>query len=83
MSNEKQQLINAIETLPDNLASQAYNYIEYLKLSYVDEKAPESITIKSKKDLQKKLQEVFDDEHYFSRIKLNRGANEGNIKNNL
>ena len=61
MSNEKQQLINAIETLPDNLASQAYNYIEYLKLSYVDEKAPESVTIKSKEDLQKKLQEGFDD----------------------
>ena len=31
MSTEKQQLINAIKTLPDNLASQAYNYIEYLK----------------------------------------------------
>ena len=66
MSTEKQQLINAIKTLPDNLASQAYNYIEYLKLSYVDEEAPESVTIKSKQDLQEKLQEGLDD------IKANR-----------
>lgn len=66
MSTEKQQLINAIKTLPDNLASQAYNYIEYLKLSYVDEEAPKSVTIKSKQDLQKKLQEGLDD------IKANR-----------
>ena len=66
MSTEKQQLINAIKTLPDNLAGQAYNYIEYLKLSYVDEEAPKSVTIKSKQDLQKKLQEGLDD------IKANR-----------
>ena len=66
MSNEKQQLINAIKTLPDDLASQAYNYIEYLKSSYVDEEAPESVTIKSKQDLQEKLQEGLDD------IKANR-----------
>ena len=66
MSNEKQQLINAIKTLPDNLASQAYNYIEYLKSSYVDEEAPESVTIKNKQDLQEKLQEGLDD------IKANR-----------
>ena len=66
MSTEKQQLINAIKTLPDNLASQAYNYIEYLKSSYVDEEAPESVTIKSKQDLQEKLQEGLDD------IKANR-----------
>ena len=59
----------------------AFSKLELVEV--IDEKAPESITKKSKEDLQKKLQEGFDDEHYFSRIKLNRGANEGNIKNNL
>ena len=66
MSIEKQQLYNEIETLPEELASQVINFIGYLKLSYIDTEAPDSVTIKSKKDLKEKLQKGMDD------IKANR-----------
>ena len=66
MSIEKQKLYNAIETLPEELTKQVVNFIEYLKLSYIDTEAPESVMIKSKKDLKEKLQKGIDD------IKANR-----------
>lgn len=66
MSIEKQKLYNEIETLPEELTSQVINFIEYLKLSFIDAEAPESVTIKSKKDLKEKLQKGLDD------IKTNR-----------
>ena len=56
MSIEKQKLYNEIETLPEELTNQVINFVEYLKLSYIDKEAPDSITIKSKKDLKEKLQ---------------------------
>ncbi len=55
MSIEKQKLYNEIETLPEELTNQVINFVEYLKLSYIDKEAPDSITIKSKKDLKEKL----------------------------
>ena len=61
MSIEKQKLFNEIETLPEELTSQVINFIEYLKLSYIDTEAPDSVTIKSKKDLKEKLQKGLDD----------------------
>lgn len=61
MSIEKQKLYNEIETLPEELANQVINFIEYLKLSYIDVEAPESVIIKSKKDLKEKLQKGLDD----------------------
>lgn len=61
MSIEKQKLYNEIETLPEELTTQVINFIEYLKLSYIDMEAPDSITIKSKKDLKEKLQKGLDD----------------------
>ena len=61
MSIEKQKLYNEIETLPEELTNQVINFIEYLKLSYIDTEAPESIEIKSKKDLKEKLQRCLDD----------------------
>lgn len=61
MSIEKQKLYNEIETLPEELTNQVINFIEYLKLSYIDPEAPDSITIKSKKDLKEKLQKGLDD----------------------
>lgn len=61
MSIEKQKLYNEIETLPEELTNQVVNFIEYLKLSYIDTEAPDSITIKSKKDLKEKLQKGLDD----------------------
>ena len=36
MSIEKQKLYNEIETLPEELTNQVINFIEYLKLSYLD-----------------------------------------------
>ena len=56
MSTEKQQLYNEIETLPEELTNQVINFIGYLKLSYIDTEAPDSVMIKSKKDLKEKLQ---------------------------
>ena len=61
MSIEKQKLYNEIETLPEELTNQVINFIEYLKLSYIDSEAPDSVTIKSKKDLKEKLQKGLDD----------------------
>lgn len=61
MSIEKQKLYNEIETLPEELTNQVINFIEYLKLSYIDVEAPESVMIKSKKDLKEKLQKGLDD----------------------
>ena len=57
----EQKLYNEIETLPEELTNQVINFIEYLKLSYIDTEAPESVTIKSKKDLREKLQKGLDD----------------------
>lgn len=61
MSIEKQKLYKEIETLPEELTNQVINFIEYLKLSYIDTEAPNSVTIKSKKDLKEKLQRGLDD----------------------
>ncbi len=61
MSIEKQKLYNEIETLPEELTNQVIDFIGYLKLSYIDTEAPDSITIKSKKDLKEKLQKGLDD----------------------
>lgn len=49
MSIEKQKLYNEIETLPEELTNQVINFIEYLKLSYLDVEAPDNVMIKSKK----------------------------------
>lgn len=61
MSIEKQKSYNEIETLPEELTNQVINFIEYLKLSYIDAEAPSSVIIKSKKDLKEKLQKGLDD----------------------
>ena len=61
MSIEKQKLYNEIETLPEELINQVINFIEYLKLSYLDAEAPDSVTIKNKKDLKEKLQKGLND----------------------
>lgn len=61
MSIEKQRLFNEIKTLPEELTNQVINFIEYLKLSYIDTETPDSVTIKSKKDLKEKLQKGLDD----------------------
>ena len=61
MSIEKQKLYNEIETLPEELTNQVINFIEYLKLSYLDVEATDNVMIKSKKDLKGKLQKGIDD----------------------
>ena len=61
MSIEKQKLYNEIDTLPEELAGQVIDFIEYLKLSHIENEAPESVMIKSKKDLKEKLQKGLDD----------------------
>ena len=61
MSIEKQNLYNEIESLPEELTSQVINFIEYLKLSYIEGEYPESVTIKSKKDLKNKLYKGMED----------------------
>lgn len=66
MSMGKQKLYKEIDALPEELTNQVINFIEYLKLSYLDSESPESIEIKSKKDLKEKLQKGLDD------IKLNK-----------
>ncbi len=58
---EKQKLYDEIDTLPEELTSQVMEFIEYLKLSYIAKEAPESVIIKSKKDLKEKLQKGLND----------------------
>lgn len=52
MSIEKQKLYNEIDTLRKELTNQVINFIEYLKLSYIDEETPDCLTIRSKKYLK-------------------------------
>ena len=61
MSIEKQKLYKEIDTLPEELTKQVIDFIEYLKLSHIDNEAPDSVIIKSKKDLKEKLQKGLDD----------------------
>ena len=61
MSIEKQKLYNEIDTLPEELAHQVIDFIEYLKISYIDKEPPDSVTIKSKEDLKEKIKKGLDD----------------------
>ena len=61
MSTEKQRLYDEIDTLPEELTSQVIDFIEYLKLLHVDKETPDSVVIKSKKDLKEKLQKGLND----------------------
>lgn len=61
MSVEKQELLKSIETLPEELALQALDYIEYLKFNSVINNAPQDLIIKDKEDLKKKLEEGLKD----------------------
>lgn len=61
MSIEKQRLYNEIDTLPEELTNQVINFIEYLKISYLDSETPDDVMIKSKKDLKEKLKKGIDD----------------------
>ena len=70
MSIEKQKLYNEIETLPEELTNQVINFIEYLKLSYLDVEAPDNVMIKSKKDLKGKLQKGIDANRVYSLKKV-------------
>lgn len=57
MSVEKQELLKSIETLPEELALQVLDYIEYLKFNSVINNAPQDLIIKDKEDLKKKLKD--------------------------
>ena len=61
MSIEKQKLYNEIDTLPEELAHQVIDFIEYLKLTYIDKEAHDSVIIKDKKDLKAKLEKGMED----------------------
>lgn len=61
MSTEKKILLNEIENLPDELTNQVIDFVNYLKISYVDIEGPDELNIKSKKDLKEKLQKGIDD----------------------
>ena len=77
MSIEKQELYNEINTLPEELMAQVIDFIEYLKISHIDSKAPNSVIIKSKKDLKEKLQKGLDD------IKFNKVYSVDEVFKNL
>ena len=61
MSTEKQELINSIETLPEEFTNKVIEYIEYLKFVAITNNAPEELIIKDKEDLVKKLEEGIKD----------------------
>lgn len=55
MSTVKQEILQSIETLPEELANQVLDYMEYIKFNYVVNKAPDSVIIKDKNDLIQKI----------------------------
>ena len=61
MTMRQKNLYNVIINLPDELSDKVIEYIDYLKFSYVKNNAPESVIIKSKKDLVNKLEEGISD----------------------
>lgn len=56
MSIEKQEILKTIETLPEELALQVLDYMEYIRFNYITNRAPENLIIKDKEDLAKKLE---------------------------
>lgn len=56
MTMRQQELYNVIESLPEELSNKVVDYIEYLKFTYIVNKAPENLIIKDDKDLLTKLQ---------------------------
>ncbi len=61
MTVKQQELYNVIESLPEELSNKVVDYIEYLKFTYVVNKAPENLIIKDDKDLLNKLQKGMKD----------------------
>ena len=61
MTIEKQKLYHEIDTLPEELTGQVIDFIGYLKLSYLEKEAPDSVIIKSKKHLKDKIHEGMND----------------------
>lgn len=55
MSIEKQEILNTLENLPEELVLQVLDYIEYLKFNSILNNAPKDVIIKDKEDLKKKL----------------------------
>ena len=46
MTIKQKELYNVIENLPEELSNKVIDYIEYLKFSYMTNKAPDSLIIK-------------------------------------
>lgn len=61
MTVRNQELYNIIEALPEELSNKVLEYIDFLKYAEITNKAPESLIIKDKKDLRKKLEEGIKD----------------------
>ena len=61
MTAKNKELYNIIETLPEELSNKVLEYIEYLKYSEIMNTAPESVIIKDKKDLIKKIKNGMSD----------------------
>ena len=61
MTAKNKELYNIIETLPEELSNKVLEYIEYLKYSEILNTAPESVIIKDKKDLIKKIKNGMSD----------------------
>ena len=61
MSIKKQELIDEIDTLPDELVGEVSDFVEHVKNKHMKPEAPESVIIKSKEDLKAKIQAGLDD----------------------
>ena len=59
MTIKQKELCNVIESLPEELSNKVVDYIEYLKFSYMTNKAPDNLIIKDNKDLLNKLKKVW------------------------
>ena len=61
MTMKQKELYNVIESLPEELSNKVVDYIEYLKFSYMTNKAPDNLIIKDDKDLLNKLKKGMKD----------------------
>ena len=61
MTAKKQELVNMIETLPEEFSSKVIDYVEYLKFTSIINNSPSDLIIKNKQDLREKIEEGIKD----------------------
>ena len=57
MTENKKELYETIDLIPDSVAKELLNYSDYLDSKYIEKTMPKELIIKDNEDLKKKLSE--------------------------